>query len=112
MAGSNINSIVPYARGSKDDAIEALGITQFPSDTGWYQVLSGLIVQGDKETVADGATVTVPFLAPYPTQALGVFLQVTGAAPNAAYITNITTDSFDIVNGVGARTFYWWSIGV
>lgn len=112
MSSSNINSVLPYLRARTEDTVEALGITQFPSDTGWYQVISGLIVQGETIEVADGATVTVPFLAPFPLQVLGIFLQVTGAAPNAAYINNITLDSFDIVNGVGIRTYYWWAIGV
>ena len=109
---SSYNSIPPFTGGTSRDALEALGITQFPSETDWFQVLGGLIVQGGFAAVGDGATLTVNLNAPYEKQDLGVWIQVVGAAANTAHVASVALDSFDIVNGVGARDFYWLSLGV
>lgn len=111
MSGS-YNSIFPFSKARLDEVQEAIGITQFPSETSWYQVIGGLIVQGGFVSVGDGATLTVALNAPYEKQVLGVWIQVEGGTANTAYITNVTTDDFDIVNGAGARDFYWLSLGV
>jgi hypothetical protein len=106
------NSVPPLIGGSTRDALEALGITQFPSATEWYQVIGGIIVQGGRVAVADGATVTVNLVAPYEKQVLGTWTQVSGSAGNDAYVTSVGLTSFQIVNGSGARTYYWLSLGV
>lgn len=108
---SNLNSIPPE-RGTLREVQEALGITQFPDATSWYQVIGGLILQGGKISVGSSATGTVSLVAPYEKQFLGVFTQVVGAAGNSHYVNNVTLSTFDIVNGVGARDYYWWAIGV
>lgn len=109
---SSTNSIIPYIGATIQDLQETIGITQFPSETSWYQVLGGLIVQGGLVEVGDGATLAVEFPAPYETQVLGVFTQVSGGTANTAHLTGVTTAGFNLVNGVGARSYYWWSVGV
>ena len=109
---SSYNSIPPFTGGSTQDALEALGITQFPSETSWYQVIGGIIVQGGKVATSDGATVTVNLVAPYEKQLLGVWTQVIDAAENGSHVASIGLNSFQIVNGAGDRTYYWLSLGV
>ena len=109
---SSYNSIPPFTGGTSRDALEALGITQFPSATDWFQVIGGIIMQGGVVSVADGATLTVPLNAPYEKQVLGIWIQVVGAAANTAHVAAVTVGNFNIVNGVGARDFYWLSLGV
>lgn len=109
---ASYNSIPPFQGGSVRDALESLGITQFPSGTSWYQVIGGLIVQGGSVDIADVATTTINLVAPYEKQLLGIWTQVVGGTANTAYITGADLDSFQIVNGSGARTFYWLSLGV
>jgi hypothetical protein len=55
---------------------------------------------------------TVSLNAPYEKQVLGIWIQVIGGAANTAHLDAITTADFDIVNGVGARDFFWLSLGV
>jgi hypothetical protein len=109
---SSYNSIFPFSKARLDEIQEAIGITQFPSATGWYQVIGGIIVQGGFASAGDAATVTVNLNAPYEKQLLGIWIQVIGGTANAAYVTAADLDSFQIVNGVGARDFYWLSLGV
>jgi hypothetical protein len=109
---SSYNSIAALTGGTARDALEALGITQFPSAAEWYQVIGGLIVQGGSVAVGDGATATVNLVAPYEKQTLGVWIQVSGAAGNNAHVATVGLTSFQIVNGSGARTYYWLSLGV
>jgi hypothetical protein len=110
---SNTNSVIPYTGAKLKELADTIGITQFPDETSWYQVLGGLIFQGGKvSAAASAATTVVDFPAPYPTQALGVWLQVSGAAGNNADVTISSLDSFNLNNGVGIRDYYWWSVGV
>ena len=109
---SSYNSIAPFTKARLDEVQESIGITQFPSETSWYQVIGGLIVQGGFVSVGDGATLTVSLNAPYEKQVLGIWIQVVGAAANTAHVAAVTVDDFSIVNGVGARDFYWLSLGV
>lgn len=109
---ANVNSIISYVGASLKDTSESLGITQFPSEFEWYQIVGGLQVQGGKVSVGGGATLTINFPAPYEKQLLGIFIQVRGAAGNNGYVNNESLDSFDIVNGAGARDYYWWAVGV
>ena len=111
MSGS-YNSIPPFLDGNARDALEALGVTQFPSALDWYQVIGGLIIQGGRVDVATSATGTVNLVAPYGKQFLGAWIQVADAAGNDAHIATVGLNSFQIVNGVGARTYYWLSLGV
>ena len=106
------NSITPRTKATLEEVQEAIGVTQFPSETDWYQILGGLIVQGGFVSVGDGATLTVPFNAPYEKQVLGIWIQVAGGTANTAHIDAVTTEDFDIINGTGARDFYWLSLGV
>lgn len=109
---SSYNSIPALTGGSTRDALEALGITQFPSETSWYQVIGGIIVQGGYVTVASATTQTVNLVAPYEKQTLGVWLQTEGASHNAAHVDGVTLSSFEIHNGGGIRSYYWLSLGV
>ena len=109
---SSYNSVAPFLGGSTLDALEALGITQFPSEFAWYQVIGGLIVQGGKVDVTGGATLAINLNAPYEKQVLGTWIQVMGGAENGAYIIPTSLSAFSIVNGVGNRTYYWLSLGV
>lgn len=109
---SSYNSIAPFIGGTTRDVIDALGITQFPSEFGWFQVIGGIIAQGGKADVADGATLAINFAAPYGKQVLGTWIQVMAGAENGSYIIPTNLNTFSIVNGVGARTYYWLSLGV
>jgi hypothetical protein len=109
---TNVNSIFPFSKARLEEVQEAIGITQFPSATGWYQVIGGLIVQGGSIEVDTSATLAIPFHAPYEKQLLGVWLQVYGAAANNGYVSAPGLTSFQITNGVGVRTYYWLSLGV
>jgi hypothetical protein len=109
---SNTNSIAPYLEGTTRQALEAIGITQFPSATEWYQIIGGLIVQGGYVAVASSSVQTVNLVAPYEKQTLGVWLQTEGASHNAAHVDGVTLSSFEIHNGGGIRSYYWLSLGV
>lgn len=109
---SNINSITPFLGGTVAEIIESIGITQFPSATEWYQGIGGLVVQGGLVQVLGGATLLVPFNAPHEKQVLGVWTQVVGAIDNNGYVNAVGLASFEIVNGAGARSYYWLSLGV
>ena len=109
---SNINSVQPYSGASLSEASESIGITQFPSLTSWYQIIGGLQVQGGFETLAGAGANVVPFSAPYEKQVLGIFIQVIGAAENGAFISAVGLNQFTLNNGAGARTYYWWAVGV
>jgi hypothetical protein len=107
------NSVPPFLGGTTKDALEALGITQFPSETEWYQVIGGLIVQGGLVEIEDGALAVVEYSAPYEKQILGLWIQVVGGTENGAVITApLALDSFSITNGTGDRGYYWLSLGV
>ena len=109
---SSYNSIAPFSKARLDEVQDAIGITQFPSETEWYQVIGGLIVQGGSVDIAGAATATISLHAPYEKQLLGIWTQIVGGAGNNAYVTGADLDSFQIVNGAGARTYYWLSLGV
>jgi hypothetical protein len=109
---SNINSIIGRIGASLEETSESLGVTQFPSATSWYQIIGGLQVQGGFETLAGAGANVVPFSAPYEKQVLGIFIQVIGAAENGAFISAIGLNQFTLNNGAGARTYYWWAVGV
>jgi hypothetical protein len=111
--GANTNSVSAYSDVKAEELQEAAGVTQFPSSTGWYQLVNGLQIQGGRISILSGANQTVPFHAPYEKQVLGVFLQVLEGAENGAYIDPIPAlDEFTVYNGVGDRFYYWWAIGV
>lgn len=109
---SNTNSVIPYSGALLKDLADSIGITQFPDDTSWYQVIGGLIIQGGKIAIGGGVTQAIDFVAPYEKQLLSIHTEVTGAAPNGHYITNEDLTGFDIVNGASGRDYYWWSVGV
>lgn len=109
---TNRNAITPFLRGTPEELANAIGITQFHSATSWSQTIGGLLIQGGFVEVADGATSVVSFQAPYITQLLGVFTQVADASENGAYVTTYSATGFSIVNGTGARDYFWWAIGV
>ena len=109
---ANRNSVPPFLGGTAREALESIGITQFPSATEWYQVIGGLIVQGGTVAITDAATTTIPLVAPYEKQTLGVWIQVVDDPSNGAHVEAVTLEDFDLVNGAGARTYYWLSLGV
>jgi hypothetical protein len=109
---SEYNSVAPFVGGTAQDALEALGITQFPSATEWFQVIGGLIVQGGYVTVPSSTVQTVNLVAPYGKQTLGVWLQTEGSSHNSAHVDGVTLTSFEIHNGGGVRSYYWLSLGV
>lgn len=109
---ANVNSIIAYVGASLKETSESLGTTQFPSELEWYQIVGGLQVQGGKVSVGSATMLVVDFSAPYEKQVLGVFLQVVDGGENGAFISGVTQDNFELNNGVGARDYYWWAIGV
>jgi hypothetical protein len=110
---SNRNSITPRFTRTLPDIAEALGVTQFPTETGWYQITAGRVTQGGYVSVADGATANVAFHAPHEKQTLGVWIQTVGGTANGAYVAATPTlTGFQIVNGAGVRGYYWKAEGV
>lgn len=109
---SNTNSIIPYTGAKLKELADTIGITQFPDETSWYQVLGGLIFQGGKIGIGGGVTQAIDFVAPYEKQLLCIHTEVLGAAPNGHYVTGEDLTGFDIVNGASGRTYFWWSVGV
>lgn len=107
------NSLLPYVGGTQEETKDAIGITQFLSETNWYHIVGGLILQGGQVTaVPSGGTVTVDFNAAFPKQVLQIFLQSkTNPSVSASY-ANATTESFDIKNGAAVQDFDWFAIGV
>lgn len=113
MSG-NTNAVTPFTGATLAELNDALGITQFPSETNWYQTVGGILIQGGfVDNVGSGATVAVPFNVGYPTQVLSVFVQGIGTSVLGWSVNNVTTAGFDLVNAaVANRDFYWWAIGV
>lgn len=109
---SNTNAVVPFLGGTLPDALESLGVTQFPSGTEWFQTIGGLLVQGGKVDVVAAATASIEFPAGVPTQLLGIWIQTVGGTTNGAYVNVPTLAGFDLVNGASDRTYYWWALGV
>lgn len=109
---SNTNSVLPFLGGSPKEVADAIGITQFPGEHTWFQVIGGVIIQGGYETLLSSSSNIVTFVAPLPKQVLGIFIQAVGAAENGAYIDNIDLEQFELFNGAGDRFYYWWAIGV
>lgn len=113
---SNWNSVPGYGLSDVDQLQEAAGVTQFTSDTGWYQILNGLLVQGSKVAVGANTSLAVPFLAAFPQQLLGVFVQpiVAGVGNGYGTVDPAGTDltQFTLVNTGAAKSYYWWAIGV
>ncbi len=111
---SSTNAIAPFNDPSLRDLANSLGITQFLSETNWYQTIGGILIQGGKIISAThGAPVPVPFNVGFLTQVLGVFCQELGTQAHGWSINNITTSGFELSLASGpAKDFYWWAIGV
>lgn len=109
---SNQNSLPPFTNASLKDLLEAIGITQFISETNWYQVIGGLNIQGGfEETITTGDTIT--FNASFPKQVLGIFITAVGASSRQVAADTVTVDDFVLRhNGGGTGDFYWFAIGV
>lgn len=113
---SDWNSIPGYGPADPSQLQEAAGVTQFNSDTGWYQVTNGLLIQGAKVAVGANTSLVVPFLAAFPQQLLGIFMQpiVAGVGNGYGAVDPAGTDltQFTLVNTGAAKSYYWWAIGV
>lgn len=109
---SNSNAILPFGTANLSDLLEAIGITQFPDGTSWYQTIGGLLIQGGQTGSVATAT-TVDFHAGYTKQVLGVFItSLTNHGPDA-YVSTVALDSFVINHsGGGSHNYYWFAIGV
>jgi len=108
---SSTNSVIPFLGASSRDLQEAAGITQFPSQYEWFQVVNGLIIQGGYVEALGTTTNIISFVAPFGKQTLGVFIQVVAAATNDSYVNAVTLNNFELINLAGARNYYWWAIG-
>jgi hypothetical protein len=107
------NSILGYAIQDLQRLQEAIGITQFPSDTNMYHTIGGLLFQAGRIS-ADNATI-VKFNAGFPKQCLGVWLQLIQTVPTSVNVSvaDITSEEFKInISPTGAQDFYWFAIGV
>ena len=109
---SNTNAVLPYIGGNLKELADTIGITQFPSEKSWYQTIGGLLVQGGFIATLAGSTNVISFNAAYPTQVLGVWIQVIGGTGNNAYINAVSLDDFELHNGASNRDYYWWAVGV
>ena len=111
---ANTNSIFPYSKARLDEVQESIGVTQFPGETTWYQVLGGLVIQGGFEVFTAPATRTVNFVAPFDKQLLGVFISPASAAngPHGHIVALPTLTSFQINHHGANASYYWWAVGV
>lgn len=112
MSDGNTNSVPPFFGASNKELLETIGVTQFPSDVEWFQVIGGLVVQGGYVEIPDTSSLVINLPAPVSKQILGIYTQVVGQTENGAYIDNITLSEFELFNGAGDRFYYWWAIGV
>lgn len=110
------NSVPGYGVTDLQQLQDAAGITQFPTATGWYQLINGLLVQGGVVNVGANATVIVPFQLAVPKQVLGIFTQAAIAGVGNGYGTidpaGSNLQQFTLVNTGPAKDYYWWAIGV
>jgi hypothetical protein len=108
---SNTNAVLPFTGVNLKDLAETLGITQFLSETAWYQTIGGLLIQGGLVTGASDGDV-IPFNAAFPSQPLFVAVQsINSNAPNS-YITAATLTGFTVKHtGGGSHDYYWFAIG-
>jgi hypothetical protein len=112
---SNTNAIASFTSPSSEELNEAVGITQFQSETNWFQTIGGILIQGGRVNgIASDATVVVPFNAGFPTQVLQVFVQPLGTSVLGWSIADPPNkNNFSIINAAfGPRDFYWWALGV
>lgn len=111
---SNRNAVSPFDSPSLRDLADSIGITQFPSETNWWQTMGGLLIQGGKILGAThGAPVVVPFNVGFITQCLGVWCQELGTNAHSWSVNNVTKNQFELILASGpAKDFYWWAIGV
>jgi hypothetical protein len=114
-------SVVPYSKASIEEQQNALGILQFisASDTNWYQIISGLLVQGGYVTAAvANANTVVNFNVAYPKKVLGIFVQSVyqpagaGQENSGMVHPTFTLSSFTLVNDGVQKDFFWWAIGI
>lgn len=111
---SNTNAVAPFNDPSLRNLADSLGITQFPSETNWWQTVGGLLIQGGLAVAVPhpGPTV-IQFNVGFPIQCLGVFPQQLGTSIHAWSVVNVTKDQFGLlISNPPARDFYWWAIGV
>lgn len=110
------NSIPSYGLTDLKQLQDAAGVTQFPSDTSWYQLINGLLVQGGKVAIGANTSLVVPFLVGNPTQLLSVFTQPILAGTGNGYGSidpaGTNLNQFTLVNTGAAKDYYWWAVGV
>lgn len=106
------NSIPPFATARVKDLLETIGVTQFPSEKNWYQVLGGLLLQGGFiDNASTGTTIT--FNTSFTKQVLGVFLIPVRATTIQFCVNTVTIDNFVVIHNSGvAEDFYWFAVGV
>ena len=109
---SNSNSILPFNAATLKNLVDTVGITQFTSETNWYQTIGGLILQGGKTgLIATGAQ--IDFNVSFPKQCLGVFVTIEHTAGLSVAANLVTQDKFNIqYTGGATRSIYWFAIGV
>lgn len=109
---SNFNSLSPFTGAGLKDLLEAAGVTQFTSETNFYHIFSGLIIQGGFVTGTSSGT-TVDFNTAFPTQVLAVIVQPANSAPANFYVSTVTLEDFVIAHGGGStHDYYWFAVGV
>jgi hypothetical protein len=118
--GSSNNAIAAYLGAPQKDSQESIGITQFPSEHEFNQIIGGLIIQGGKvSSIAANGQLTIPFNHPFPKKVLNI--QITAISPDgttaatpkySGAVYSVTLNSFVLINDGSAGEFYWWAIGI
>lgn len=92
--------------------LETAGVASFVSDTGFYQVINGILVQvGRTGSVSSGAT--IPFHAGFTKQVLGVFVTpITSTLIYDTGVNTVTLTNFKIYLPSGPSSVYWLALGV
>jgi len=111
---SSTNSVNPYVGASLAEMQESLGITQFPGEYTWYQIIGGLVIQGGFEIFTGAATRTVNLVAPFQKQVLNITISPTSAGdgPHGHIVAGPGLTSFQIKHYGPNASYFWLAIGV
>jgi len=111
---SNINSVNPYVGASLAELQDSLGVTQFPGQYTWYQIIGGLVVQGGFEIFTGAAIRTVNLVAPFQKQVLNITISPTSASngPHGHIVAGVGLTSFQIDHHGPNASYFWLAIGV
>lgn len=109
---ANTNAISPFFNATPAQLQEAVGITQFPTDTEWFHTFGGLLMQGGRVNIPGGTAVLIPYNAGFPTQVLCIMAQPLDSSATFHISGYTSLADFTLHNTGSDKDFFWWAIGV